>query len=439
MKNKIIASWGRFPYAKQNLHNVSWRGDIDSSLTVLLGEYESALPYGMGRSYGDSCLAASNNVFCLRGLNKFIDFNIETGTITAESGVTLGEILDVVIPHGWFLPVTPGTKFVTLGGAIANDVHGKNHHVRGTFGQHVESFELARSNGERVICRPSENSELFCGTIGGLGLTGLIVTATIRLIPIKSSKIVQKSMRFESLKQFMELSEKNDPEHEYSVAWVDCLAKGASLGRGIYTVGNHSLEGGLNLSKKNKLNVPITPPISAVNKITLKAFNSIYLAKHGMSDRRELIDYDPFFYPLDSIYNWNRIYGAKGFQQFQCVIPDLNAYDGISELLNTISQSGMGSFLAVLKRCGEQRSPGLISFPLSGISLALDFPQSNKLTDVLFPKLDSIVREAGGRLYPAKDAHMKKEDFKSFYPNWDKLQEIKDPKLTSKFWRRVVG
>ena len=437
MTGSTVQSWGRYPNKPQFVHSAEWRNELPKQLHKLAMQYPSLLPFGSGRSYGDSCLSLSDHVIQVRTLNRFISTDWQAGKVVAEAGVTLEEILQVSIPNGWFLPVTPGTKFVTLGGAIANDVHGKNHHIRGTFGCHVRKFGLIRSDRPSCVCSSTENVDLFSATIGGLGLTGIIDWVELQLIPIESSQISTLTIRFESLDEFIQLSNELDHKHEYSVAWVDCAAKGDAIGRGLFIAGDHCKTGELQVNISSKLNVPLVPPISAINQLTLKVFNTIYFHKHSSKRQYALSNYDPFFYPLDSINNWNRIYGTRGFQQYQCVIPVDNARQAIHELLKTISASGNGSFLAVLKRCGDIQSPGLLSFPLPGISLALDFAQSTFIDHKLFPILDKIVSEAGGRLYPAKDAHMSAEQFQKYYPEWIKLNQLKDPLLCSHFWNRV--
>jgi len=437
--SEILEPWGKYPKFAQNAYHSHWRENIAHDVSSIIEEHTSTLPYGNGRSYGDSCLAESNNILCMRALNRFVSFNNQTGVLVAEAGVTLEEILTLSIPNGWFLPVTPGTKYVTLGGAIANDVHGKNHHVRGTFGCHINWFSLVRSDMEKpIICSTHENKHLFKATISGLGVTGIIELAEIQLMPISSSTINTTTIRYDSLTEFFQLANEYDNTHEYTVAWVDCLAKGKSIGRGVFSAGEHSKEGALDTNKKQKLVVPFTPPISVFNHLSLKLFNSIYFNSHKSERKYKASNYESFFYPLDGILYWNRLYGPKGFQQYQCVIPDDYAQTAMHEILITISKSGMGSFLAVMKKCGNIKSPGLLSFPLPGISLALDFSQKNNLNAALFNKLDEIVREAGGRLYPAKDAHMSGDNFRHFYPRWEKLESLRDPALCSHFWKRVI-
>jgi FAD/FMN-containing dehydrogenase len=404
----------------------------------VIGQHQTSLPYGNGRSYGDSCLAASDQVLHMRSLDRFIRADWSAGKIRVEAGVTLAEILAAAIPHGWFLPVTPGTQFATVGGAIANDVHGKNHHLRGTFGNHVLRFGLLRHGETALICSATENTKLFAASIGGLGLTGVINWADLQLMPVRSSQIDSTVVRFANLAEFFSLSAELDHQHEYSVAWVDCLAKGADTGRGVFIVGDHARYGSLEVERGSRLKMPLTPPVSLINNLSLRAFNSLYWRAHPGQRTAKRSAYEPFFYPLDRILHWNRIYGRNGFQQYQCVIPDANAQAAMGELLSAIADSGQGSFLAVLKRCGDIASPGLLSFPMPGTSLALDFPNSGDLQHVLFPRLDAIVRTAGGRLYPAKDAHMSGSDFRQAYPAWERLEALRDPSLMSRFWKRVI-
>lgn len=434
-----LNSWGRYPNLPQSSLVSNWRTEVAGQLSQMTAAYGDTLPYGNGRSYGDSCLAASDHVLNMRTLDRFINTDWEQGTITAEAGITLAEILSISIQNGWFLSVTPGTQFVTLGGAIANDVHGKNHHLRGTFGNHVYSFGLQRSNEEPIVCSATENHELFAATIGGLGLTGVITWAKIQLIKIRSSQIDSVAQRFDNLSQFFSLSEELDHKHEYSVAWIDCLASGSKTGRGVFIVGDHSQYGSLETENRSKLYLPVTPPLSLINNLSLRAFNETYWRMQPSKRKYERVEYEPFFYPLDRILHWNRIYGRKGFQQFQCVIPKTVAEPAVQELLKAIALSGQGSFLAVLKCCGNITSPGMMSFPMQGTSLALDFPNTPMLARVLFPQLDKIVREAGGRLYPAKDAHMSGNDFRHAYPAWERLEALRDKGLMSRFWKRVIS
>ncbi len=438
MSANRLLSWGNHPPFPQTPHACPWRDALPQALDALLRTHGSTLPFGNGRSYGDSCLAMSDQVLHLRALDRFIDADWATGILVAEAGVTLDEILALAIPRGWFLSVTPGTQFITLGGAIANDVHGKNHHVRGTFGCHVRRFGLLRSQEGRQTCSPEDHPDLFAATIGGLGLTGIIDWAEIQLLPIRSSQIDSIVARFETLADFFTISAELDRQHEYGVAWIDCAAQGQTTGRGVYLAGDFAPDGALEVAANARLNVPLMPPVSLINGLSLRAFNAAYWRKHPRDRQPRRSGYAPFFYPLDGIRQWNRIYGPKGFQQYQCLIPVTQAQPAIHALLSAIAASGTGSFLAVLKRCGEIASPGLLSFPAPGTTLALDFPQSNRLGTTLFPRLDAIVREAGGRLYPAKDAHMRGEDFRRGYPAWEQLEALRDPALCSRFWTRVT-
>jgi FAD/FMN-containing dehydrogenase len=359
--------------------------------------------------------------------------------LRAGGGVLLSEVVARSVPAGWFLPVTPGTKFVTLAGAIANDVHGKNHHRAGTIGRHVRRFALLRSDGSRRVCSREENGDLFRATVGGLGLTGVILWAEIQLSPIHSRLVEVETIRFGRLSDFFQLSSESDLSHEYTVAWIDCLAKGPSLGRGWFIRGNHARgAGSLDSPKRGRSkNVFFDPPFSLVNRYTLKAFNLLYY--HRPVPKPGPTDFEPFFYPLDAVLNWNRIYGPRGFFQFQCVIPPQQGPEVVSELLQQIAALRQGSFLAVLKVFGDMDSPGLLSFPRPGPTLALDFPNLGEKTMALMKRLEAIAMEGGGALYPAKDACMSPETFQHSYPSWRELEAHRDPRCSSTFWRRVTG
>jgi FAD/FMN-containing dehydrogenase len=438
MSRERLLSWGNHPPHPQTPISCHWQSGVAERLSQARTVHGTTLPFGSGLSYGDSCLAVSDHVLDMRSLNRLISADWTTGIVAAEAGVTLEEILDVAILRGWFLSVTPGTKYITLGGAIANDVHGKNHHRRGTFGVHLRQFGLQRSDTGRLTCSASQEPELFAATIGGLGLTGIIEWAEIQLTPIRSSEVDALTVRFGNLDEFFALSSELDERHEFCVSWIDCAARGRGAGRGIYMAGDFAKDGVLAVGTARKLTLPVTPPFSLVNGLSLRAFNEMYWHKAPRGRVRARVGYDAFFYPLDAILEWNRIYGPKGFQQYQCLVPEAEARPAIGALLEAIAASGAGSFLAVLKRCGDVRSPGLLSFPRPGTTLALDFPQSRLLDEDLFPRLDAIVREAGGRLYPAKDAHMRADDFQRSYPEWTGLESIRDPALMSRFWERVT-
>ena len=315
MSAQSLHSWGHYPPFPQTAHACHWRAELAGTRDALIQQYGSTLAFGNGRSYGDSCLAASDQVLHLRALDRFLHADWSRGVLTAEAGVTLDEILALAIPRGWFLSVTPGTQFITLGGAIANDVHGKNHHVRGTFGCHVRRLSLLRSQEGRQLCSPDEQADLFAATIGGLGLTGIIEWAEIQLTPIASSQIDCLVERFDTLADFFTLSAELDQQHEFCVAWIDCAATGARSGRGVYLAGDFAPDGGLKVAAKAALSVPLTPPLSLINSLSLRAFNEYYWRKHPPTRQHQRSDYMPFFYPLDGVHRWNRIYGPKGFQQ----------------------------------------------------------------------------------------------------------------------------
>ncbi|CAN5250991.1 FAD-binding oxidoreductase [soil metagenome] len=439
MINTPLTSWGRYPYSIQKGHPIYWQSEIPLALADLATRTsQGLLAYGCGRSYGDSCLAQSDHVLSMSSMNHLIAADWDTGLIVVEAGLTLAELTAIVLPRGWFLPVTPGTKFVTLGGAVANDVHGKNHHVMGTFGCHVKRLSLYRSGEGNVVCSPAERPELFAATVGGLGLTGVILAVELQLRPVLSNVIEQRTIRFESLNEFFSLSETHNIHHEYTVAWLDCLTRGKQIGRGHFIVANHMQAGQLTAAKNKTISIPFDPPFSVVNPFTLKLFNTLYYHRHLRKETTTRIHFDRFFYPLDGLLQWNRIYGRAGFQQYQCAIPQVESQEIMRAILKEIAVQGTCSFLAVLKQCGSHASPGLLSFPLHGVTLALDFPQQADSNNRLFARLDALVHEAGGRLYPAKDAHMSAIHFKQAYPAWEKIEALRDPHLLSKFWQRVT-
>jgi FAD/FMN-containing dehydrogenase len=429
------SSWGRYPKIKpKDAKRVFWINEFPN-----LEEIEgNILPYGLGKSYGDSCLNENGTLIDLSGLNKFISFNEETGLLRCEAGVTLATILDYFVPRGWFLSVTPGTKFITVGGAIGNDVHGKNHHKMGTFGCHVTQFELLRSNGTRTICSPEQNSELFSATIGGLGLTGIITWAEFYLKPCPSAFFAMESVKFGSVKEFFEINEASDKDYDYSVSWVDCSAGGNNLGRGLYTRGNHASPKDYNLPplpKPGLIPFPFDAPF--INNLSVIAFCMLYYNKQFTKKEASIVHYNPFFYPLDAVDGWNKAYGKNGFLQYQFVVPFGNDEYTVNTILREVVKSGMSSFLTVLKTFGNIKSPGMLSFPRPGITLATDFRFDGEKTLKELAKLDEIVKFAGGILYPAKDARMSGKDFFDFYPEANEFVKYIDPKFSSSFWRRV--
>ncbi|WP_088188474.1 FAD-binding oxidoreductase [Desulfosporosinus sp. FKA] len=426
-------SWNRFPRLKH-------RGVFNlSEGFVSLPRTESfCLPYGNGRSYGDVCLNEDGVLLNTRQLNHFIHFDQTTGRLRCEAGVLLKEILELVVPQNWFLPVTPGTQFITIGGAIANDVHGKNHHCAGSFGNHVIRLELLRSDGQRIVCSMEKAKDWFTATIGGLGLTGLITWAEIQLIPVNNPWILAQSRRFSSLDEFWEINSEAEHRWPYTVAWYDCLSAGRGQGRGVYISGQHAAETDKFPPRHPKsLRFPFDPSFSLINPLSLRLINTVYYHK-PIKDMPSLSHYEPFFYPLDGVLDWNRIYGKKGFFQYQCILPPEDAQDGIKAMSKKIAASGQGSFLAVLKTFGNIPSRGLMSFARPGVTLALDFPNHGQTTLRLFKELDAIVSEAQGVLNPSKDARMSAQMFKSGFPRWEQFADFIDPKFSSSFWRRVT-
>ncbi len=396
------------------------------------------LAHGQGRSYGDVCLTDQGTLMLTRGLDHLIDFDAATGVLRCEAGVTLDELLALAVPQGWFLASTPGTRYATVGGAVANDVHGKNHHVAGTFGHHVRALELVRSSGERLECRPDQEAGLFQATIGGLGLTGLISWVELQLTSVHNAWIWMESRRFRNLDEFWLMNEQAEASWPYTVAWVDCLARGKNRGRGVLLCGRHAPpQPELPVFRSRHRRVPVDPPISLINSLSLRAFNELYYRK-PVNPQGSLCHYLPFFYPLDAIQDWNRIYGRKGFYQYQCVLPPAEARAATYGLLGAIAASGQGSFLAVLKTFGDRPSLGMLSFARPGTTLALDFPDRGGDTLRLLNELDAIVREAGGALYPGKDARMPADLFQAGYPRWQQFAEFIDPAFSSSFWRRVT-
>lgn len=431
MASRVVSSWGNVIRAPHLLFGLHSRHDgfpvIPDNTTVL--------PFGNGRSYGDSCLNVGGALLETRSLDRFIRFDRETGVLACEAGVLLAEILRLVVPTGWYLPVVPGTCYVTVGGAIANDVHGKNHHHAGSFGRHVRLFELLRSDGARLTCSPSENPEWFAATVGGLGLTGVVTWAELQLRRIPGPHMDVESIRFGHLDEFFSLCDESERDFEYTVAWIDCLGRGKNLGRGVLQRANHATRPASGPVASRKLSVPFPLPISLVNGVSLRVFNTVHYHRQWT---RTTEYFQGFFFPLDSILHWNRLYGPAGFYQYQCVVPTAVGRDAIAELLEAIALSGSGSFLAVLKRFGAVDSPGMLSFPREGVTLALDFPNTGARLQRLFETLDRIVSEAGGTLYPAKDGRMPGALFRSGYPRWQEFSHYIDPSSSSSFWRRVT-
>lgn len=411
-----IYGWGRYPTIDAQV----LLPQTQSVCVDLLKGSQIVLPRGMGRSYGDS--ANSSTVIQSDYLDHFIEFNESTGVLTCEAGVSIREILELTVPKGWFVPVTPGSSFVSIGGAIASDVHGKNHHLSGTFSEHLLSFDLLLGTGEIVTVAKDSYPDLFRATCGGMGLTGMILSASIQLRPIKSSQIHQTTIKASCLEAVCEQFEVNHAS-TYSVAWIDCLASGRRLGRSLLMLGEHTQDGTLELARKKSLNIPLDMPSSILNHYSIKAFNSLYYHRTCSKTKTELVSFEPYFYPLDAIGNWNRLYGKAGFVQYQFVLPKAVGVKGLRQILEVIVKSGKGSFLAVLKAFGK-KNENYLSFPIEGYTLALDFKMSEE-TVQLIKLLDSVVVEMGGRIYLTKDALMTETSFKKTYPHWEQFEEVR--------------
>lgn len=407
-----INGWGRYPIIESTVISPQVVGEIKID--------SESIPRGLGRSYGDSALAP--HVIGTLSLNHFIAFDAETGTLTCEAGVSLADILTTFVPKGWFLPVTPGTKFVTVGGAIASDVHGKNHHVDGSFSNHVSSFQIILADGSCVECSRSLNSDLFYATCGGMGLTGIIVSATLVLKKINSAFINETTYKAKNLKEVFALFEEHQSS-TYSVAWIDCLASGEDLGRSLLMLGEHAQEGGLILNEAKKLSVPFTMPTLLLNQYSIKAFNALYYNKQRERVTERCVHYDKYFYPLDGLNHWNRLYGKNGFTQYQFVLPKAAGFEGMSQILKEIAASKRGSFLSVLKVLGPANE-NYLSFPMEGYTLALDFKIEPGLFELL-DQLDRIVLAYGGRIYLTKDVRMSEAMFKQSYTKWLNFAKIR--------------
>jgi FAD/FMN-containing dehydrogenase len=431
---RTVTSWGRIGRGPHFVARPAFR---DEALAALQGGPVPCLCYGLGRSYGDVCLNENGRLIVTDMLDHFIAFDRESGVVRAEAGLSLDALLRVVVPHGWFPQVVPGTKFVTLGGAVANDVHGKNHELAGTFGRHVRSLGLARSSGEISTLSREENAELFAATVGGLGLTGMIVWVELQLMPIRSSFIETERLPIADLDAFFELAGESG-DWTYTVAWVDCLAEGGQTGRGLFIRGRHAETGGFPLHRSGGPAVPLDAPGMLLNSQTIGLFNTVYRARPWATGKKRM-HYDPFFFPLDRIGQWNRLYGRRGFFQHQSAVPLAVAPTALRKLLELTSQHGQGSFLVVLKLFGNEPSPGVLSFPLPGATLALDFPNKGASTLDLLRRMTEVVLEAGGRIYPAKDATMSGAAFRAGYPDWRKVEGRRDPAIMSDFWRRVTA
>ncbi|MBB4804785.1 FAD/FMN-containing dehydrogenase [Chryseobacterium defluvii] len=428
-----VTNWGNFPIVEKEMK----AEDSFKKIKEFVLSHNEVIARGNGRCYGDASLG--EHIFSTKRLNKLISFDRLNGVIECESGVLLSEVLEVAVPQGYFLYVTPGTKFVSVGGAIASDVHGKNHHSEGCFSEYVMEFTLMNEHGEIITCSREENPDKFWATIGGMGLTGIILTAKFKLKNIESAYIRQESIKAENLDEIFRLFDESE-SWTYTVAWIDCLQKGKNIGRSILMRGEHAFQHELppNLSRnplrlKAKLQptVPFYFPDFVLNALTVKIFNLLYYKKQAKKEIKNFIDYETFFYPLDAINEWNKIYGKSGFIQYQMVIPKETGKEGMKKILETIANSGNGSFLAVLKLFGKNNPEAYNSFPFEGYTLALDFKVNSKLKK-LIDQLDDIVQEFGGRIYLTKDS-MSRSSLTNY------LKNIQNPKFVSLQHKRIIN
>lgn len=430
-----VSSWGRLD---AHPHRFRVLDDPTRALQQISDGPHPGLAHGMGRSYGDVCLNPAGTLWATSRLDHLISFDDLTGRVVCEAGVLLRDIQRLALPRGWMLPVTPGTQLITVGGAIANDVHGKNHHVFGSFGDHVTGLRLVRTDGRCIDCGPNQEPDWFAATVGGLGLTGVILTAELQLRPVPGPWLDTETTPYKGLDEFFQLADASETDWEYTVSWIDCLS--GVHGRGLFMRGNHSDTGtGRPLPRERQFTMPMVPPVSLVNRLSLRPFNSAYYHLNKYRAGRAVAHYKSFFYPLDNLLEWNRMYGPRGFYQYQSVIPRDSGEDAVPAMLDAIARSGEGSFLAVLKTFGNRQSVGMLSFPQPGVTLALDFPNRGQRTQQLFARLDAIVHEAGGRLYPAKDARMPHDLFVSGYPRLDEFLNYRDPGISSGLSRRLMG
>ena len=441
--SKPLSGWGRYPVQACELTRPERYAELKPSA-------ERVIVRGQGRSYGDASLNADGHVILSERLNRILEFDAATGLLRAEAGVTLQEVLDIAVPRGWFLPVTPGTKFVSLGGCFAADVHGKNHHGGGAFCAHVQEIEMVLADGTRTRCAAGKNPDLFWATAGGMGLTGIIGEVTQQLIQIESAKMLVQHRAAPDLDAGFKLLDGAEFDDVYTVAWIDCLARSRSLGRSIVMRGHHAALSELPAGDRvrpfarvarRQRRVPLDLPSWVLNPLTVSTFNHLYYWSRGSKLEPFLTDYDPYFYPLDAVTDWNRLYGKKGFVQYQCALPTAGAFDGIQRILELLVASRRASFLAVLKRFGAA-GKGMLSFPMPGYTLALDLPVRDVGLFELLDRLDGIVVRSGGRVYLAKDCRLAAGTFRAMYPRYDEWLAVKrtvDPgnRFSSSLSRRL--
>ncbi|MBU3679321.1 MAG: FAD-binding oxidoreductase [Candidatus Kapabacteria bacterium] len=435
---QLPSSWGRYPASRaRSVVDAAWTSDVPSRVDAPL------LAYGLGRSYGDVCLNDGGDVVRMHRCDRVLSFDRELGIIRAEAGLSIADLLRICVPHGWFVPVTPGTRYVTLGGAVANDVHGKNHHRVGTFGCHVRCLELRRTDGSVHLCSLTDNANLFSATIAGMGLTGVITWVEIQLLPIASRIVIQESVKAKSLHDLIEQTDASDADWDYTVSWIDVMSRGSSLGRGLVLRGRFQDMADGTLGKPWKgpiLSVPIEAPSWLLSKPTISLFNTVWYNRQLGRLKRTELDAEPFFYPLDAVGSWNLLYGRRGMLQYQCVIPADDGERVMRRILEEMQRGGVSSFLAVLKKFGPLVSPGLMSFPRPGLTLTLDMPISGKPMFEALHRCDELVHSVGGRVYSAKDSRVRGSMFRAMYA--DEIARFLphiDPGMSSSFWRRIMN
>jgi decaprenylphospho-beta-D-ribofuranose 2-oxidase len=426
----LLAGWGRTPATMAHLEAPT----AAEAVAALVADppRRGVIARGLGRSYGDPALNAGGTVIDCTGLTGITAADLTTGVITAAGGTSLDHLMRVLVPLGWFVPVTPGTRFVTVGGAIASDIHGKNHHLAGSFANFVDSVTLLVPGGATRTIGPTADPDLFWATVGGMGLTGIILDATIRLSPITTSRLVVDTERTTDLDDCLTRMTDTDHHYRYSVAWIDCLAQGSSLGRSVLTRGEFATPDQLTRrARRDPLRfrtgalpgVPDAIPSGLLNRFTVAAFNEAWYRKSPKERRGEIQEIPTFFHPLDAVADWNRLYGRTGMLQHQFVVP-IGAEDTLRHIIEQLAGARCASFLAVLKRYGPG-NPGLLSFPMPGWSLALDMPASGDGLSDLLDRIDDQVVEAGGRLYLAKDSRMRPELLEAMYPRLDDFHKIR--------------
>lgn len=430
----LLSSWGRLG---AHMHRIVGLTD-PARVAPLIGAGQGpGLARGMGRSYGDACLNPEGTLWLTEGLDRFVSFDEQSGRLVCNAGVLLRDIQQLSVPRGWILPVTPGTQMVTVGGAIANDVHGKNHHLLGTFGDHVLRLKLIRTDGEVIECSPTQRPDWFAATVGGLGLTGVIVETEIQLRRVAGPWLDTEIVPYANLDEFFHLADATEADWEHSVSWVDCIT--GDGGRGLFMRANPAPAQTCPEPQRRQLTVPVVPPFSLVNKLSVLPFNTAYYRLKKWKAGRSLAHYEPFLYPLDNLHEWNRLYGPKGFFQYQSVVPREVGREAVQSMLKEVARHGEGSFLAVLKTFSERPAVGMLSFPRAGVTLTLDLPNKGERTSALLGRLDALVHEAGGRLYPAKDARMPRTLFESGYPRLNEFLKYRDPNISSGLSRRLMG